>query len=72
MIDHSVRPPVKDRPHFQVVFHLAKGFLDLQQSFVMGQRLLAVAFGRALVGMQQEPAINLLLLLDELCLACPF
>jgi hypothetical protein len=50
---------------------LAEGFLDLEQSLVVPQGLLAITFLHALVGVEQEPAVHLLLLLDAFLLAGP-
>jgi hypothetical protein len=72
MMDHSIRPPVKNRSHLQIALDLAKRLLDLEQALVVFQRLLAITFLHALIGVQQEPAIYRPLLLDAVLLAGPF
>jgi len=44
MIYHAIRPVVIDRTHFQVCLEFAKGILDTQKAFVMGEDRLGGGF----------------------------
>ena len=71
MVDDAVGTVVKDRPHPQVAFEFAKGFLDFEEILIMALDLCGLSFGGKEIGMQQIPSIVGALGGDDVLFALP-